>query len=431
MSDASTKSRRVALASLIGTTIEYYDFFIYGTAAALVFSAVFFPSVDPLTGTLLSLSTFAVAFIARPIGAIVIGHYGDRIGRKSMLVFTLMSMGGTTLLIGLIPSHAAIGVAAPILLVVLRFIQGFALGGEYGGAVLMATEHAEEAKHGSRASLVQLGAPLGLILANVVFFALAALSPHAFETWGWRVPFILSIVLVIFGVAIRMKIEESPSFKQVIDSGAVAEMPVVEVFRTSTLRVLLVALTSVSVGVTFYVGTVYSLTYGTKQQGYSRNTMLAIVILAMIAVIIGVLLFGKLVDKVGSRKVFMYGSAGMIAAAPVFIATLQTGNIALTIVGYLILFIPYSAAWSALSSMLAACFDTRIRYTGLSIGFTLGQVLGSAFAPIVATELLSRTRSLWSVAAYVVFAAALSAVTAALIRERRLAPSPTQDLVGA
>ncbi|MGW4094859.1 MFS transporter [Nocardia sp. NPDC004750] len=421
----------MALASLAGTTIEYYDFFIYGTAAALVFSKVFFPSVDPLTGTLLSLSTFAVAFIARPIGAIVIGHYGDRIGRKSMLVFTLMSMGGTTLLIGVVPSHATIGIAAPIVLIGLRFIQGFALGGEYGGAVLMATEHAEANKHGSRASLVQLGAPLGLILANIVFFALAPLTPHAFETWGWRVPFILSIVLVIIGVTVRMKVEESPSFKRIADSGAVAKMPVVEVFRTNALRVLLVALTSVSVGVTFYVGTVYSLTYGTKQQGHSRNTMLAIVIVAMVAVIIGVLLFGKLVDKIGPRKVFLCGSVGMIAGAPLFIAALQTGDIGLTILGYLILFVPYSASWSALSSMLAACFDTRIRYSGLSIGFTLGQILGSAFAPIVATELLSRTGSLWSVAAYVAAATALSAVTAVMIRERRLSPAPAGDLVGA
>jgi MFS family permease len=415
------QSRRVALASVMGTTIEYYDFFIYGTASALVFGALFFPSFDPAVATLLSFSTFAVAFIARPIGAIVIGHFGDRIGRKSMLVFTLMAMGGTTLLVGLLPSYDSIGIFAPIILVVLRFVQGFALGGEYGGAVLMTVEHAPKDRRGSLASMVQLGAPIGLILANVAFFVLAPLDDHSFATWGWRFPFILSIVLVLIGVVVRMQITESPSFEKVRSDNQVARMPVVEVLRHHTGRVLATGIVSISIGVVFYVGAVFGLSYGIGTGGHSRNAMLGVVIVSMVAVVAGIIIFGRLADTLGPRRVFLLGSAGTVLGAFPFILALDSANIWITLLGYLALFVPYSALWAPLSSFLAACFDTRIRYTGLSLGFTLGQVVGSAFAPIVATSLLERTGGLWSVGLYIVAATVISAIAALTIRETRLA----------
>lgn len=253
--------RRAAAASLIGTAIESYDFFIYATAAALVFNKVFFPAFGGLAGTLVSLSTFAVGFVVRPIGGIVIGHLGDKVGRRPMLVFTLIAMGAATVLIGLLPSYATIGVAAPILLILLRVVQGFALGGEFGGAVVLTMEHSDKDRRGFFGSWVQTGGPLGLVLANVVFLPVATLPQDDFLSWGWRVPFLLSAVLVVVGYVLRRTIEESPTSEEIRDSGAVDRTPLLTVLRTYPLHTLLVAGTTLCGGVTFYVLAVFGLSY--------------------------------------------------------------------------------------------------------------------------------------------------------------------------
>ncbi len=410
------QSRKVAFASLLGTTTEYYDFFIYGTAAALVFNQLFFPSYDTFVGTLLSFATFAVAFIARPIGGVVFGHYGDRIGRKAMLVITLLGMGGTTFVIGLIPSYDAIGIAAPILLVVLRTLQGFCLGGEYGGAVLMTVEHAAADRRGFLASWVQLGAPFGLIAANVVFLLVADLSPEAMLSWGWRVPFLASALLVILGVAIRLTIGESPSFEQVKQAGAVSRAPLLVVVRDSLPVVLLTAGATISVGVTFYGTTVFGLSYGVSELGKSKSEMLLVVVIGMAFTAALVLLFGRLSDRVGRKPIFVAGQIGLILLAFPWILLSDSPSFAMTLAGYLLIFIPYSATWATMGALLAEVFDTRVRYSGLSLGYTLGNIVGAAFAPIIAANLLEFTGDITAVGWYMVAAAAISTLAALRLR---------------
>ncbi|HVW42927.1 MAG TPA: MFS transporter [Amycolatopsis sp.] len=403
---------RVALAGLTGTTIEYYDFFVYGTASALVFGKLFFPGYDAFTATLLSFSTFAVAFIARPVGGVVLGHFGDRIGRKAMLILTLTTMGLSTLLIGLLPGYESIGVAAPILLVVFRFIQGFSLGGEYGGAVLMTVEHAQENRRGFYGSWVQLGAPVGLVLANLAFLAISGLSGDAMLTWGWRIPFVASAVLVGVGLIVRLTITESPSFQQVKEQGAVRKLPILTVLKHHPKQVLLTAGASISVGVTFYSTTVFGLSYAVNTLGKSSQAMLVVIVASMVLTAAGVLFFGHLSDKVGRKPVFIGGLVGLVVCAFPWIWLTGTHSVVLTLAGYLLIFIPYSATWGTLGTFLAEAFSTDVRYTGLSLGNTVGYIAGPAFAPIIATNLLKSTGSYASVGWYLVIAAVLSGVAA-------------------
>ena len=328
-----TRPATVALASLAGTSIEYYDFFIYATAAALVFNRLFFPSFDPTVGTLLSLTTFAVAFIARPLGGVVLGHFGDRTGRKSMLVFTLTTMGAATVLIGLLPTYDSIGVAAPILLVVLRFIQGFALGGEYTGAVLMAAEHTQGQRSGFFASWVQTGAQFGLIIANLVFLLVAGLSEEAMLSWGWRVPFLASLLLVAVGLFVRLQIGESPEFERIKEQRRIERSPLLTVVRQSPGTILLAAGASVSSGATFYGLTVFGLSYGVQVLGFSRAEMLSVVILSAAVCIALVLWFGALSDRFGVRRMFVAGLVGTAVVAVPWAVMSDAGSFALLVVG--------------------------------------------------------------------------------------------------
>ncbi|XAZ32873.1 MFS transporter [Paenarthrobacter ureafaciens] len=271
--------RKVAIASLIGTTIEWYDFFIYSTAAVLVFNQLFFPGFDPTTGTLLAFSTFAAGFVARPVGAIVFGHFGDRAGRKPMMVLTILIMGIATVAIGLLPTYDVIGVFAPVLLVILRLCQGFALGGEWGGAVLMATEHSPQGRRAFFGSWPQAGVAVGLILAMTLYIPLESMSPDAFMAWGWRVPFMLSAVLVITGLVIRVKVAESPEFDRVKANHSVVRMPVIEVLRTHPKQVFLVAGASLVPGIFFYLITVYNFVYAGKSEEFDSTSMLVLVII--------------------------------------------------------------------------------------------------------------------------------------------------------
>jgi metabolite-proton symporter len=409
---------KVLSSSLIGSVVEWYEFFIYGTAASLVFNKLFFPSFDPLVGTLLSLSTFAIAFVARPIGGIIVGHFGDRLGRKSMLVLTLTLMGGATFAIGILPTYDQIGAWAAILLVLVRILQGFSLGGEYSGAVLMSVEHAQPERRGFFGAVVNTGAGWGMLLANLVFLVVSQLPDAQFQAWGWRVPFLLSAVLVGIGLFIRLKLAESPEFERVKQADEVRKLPVVEVLRGHSKRVVLMCLAYLSAGVTFYVGTVFSLTYGTSKIGISRSTMLWLVIAATVLTIIAIPYFGWLPDRVDRKRIFLIGVIGMTVLPYAWFTMIDTGNVVLMLLGFLALFVPYSATYGVMPTFFTHVFGVGLRYTGMSIGYTLGTVLGSGLAPIIATFLLDKTGGWLAIAGYMSATGVLSYVAAASLQER-------------
>ena len=383
--------RKVVAASFIGTTIEWYDFFLYGTAAALVFGDLFFPGSSPLIGTLSAFGTFAVGFAARPLGGVVFGHFGDRVGRKAMLVTSLLIMGLATFLIGCLPTHASIGIAAPILLVVLRFAQGIGVGGEWGGAVLMSVEHAPKGKRGFYGAFPQMGVPAGLLLSTVAFLTVQnATTEDQFMAWGWRIPFLISIVLVIVGLFIRMAVMESPAFKAVKESGTASEKPLVELVRDHKRDVLTAMGMRIAENGTFYIFTVFVLAYGEETLKLSKNTMLTGVIIAAAVGLFSVPFWGALSDRVGRRKLYMAGAVFTLLFAFPFFALLDTKEpvliwlaIVLAVnVGHDLMYGPQAAYFSEL-------FATRMRYTGASIGYQLASVFGGGFAPLIAVALLA------------------------------------------
>lgn len=383
--------RKVVLASFVGTTIEWYDFFLYGTAAALVFNELFFPGSSPAIGTLAAFGTFAVGFAARPLGGVVFGHFGDRVGRKSMLVISLLIMGIATFLIGLLPTHASIGILAPILLVVLRFAQGIGVGGEWGGAVLMSVEHAPKGKRGFYGSFPQMGVPAGLLLSTTVFALVqSTTSEAAFMAWGWRIPFLVSIVLIGVGLFIRLKVLESPAFQQVKDSGTRASKPIVEVLKKHPRSVLVAMGMRVAENGTFYILTVFVLAYGEDTLNLSRGTMLTGVIIAAAIGLLTIPLFGRLSDRFGRRPVYMAGALVSLAWAFPFFMLLDTKEpilIWLAIVvgvnlGHDLMYGPQAAYFSEL-------FGTRVRYSGASLGYQLASVFAGGFAPLIAVALLA------------------------------------------
>ena len=410
---------KVLASSLAGTTIEWYEFFIYGTAAALVFNDLFFPGFDDLAGTLLSLSTFAIAFVARPVGGIIFGHFGDRIGRKSMLVITLSLMGGATFAIGLLPTYATIGTLAPVLLVLLRLVQGLSLGGEYSGAVLMSVEHAHPRRRGLAGGIVNSGAAWGSILASVVFLPVSALPDDAFHAWGWRIPFLVSVVLVGIGMFIRLRLHESPDFQQIRAEGAVRKLPITDVLARHFHLVVLMAVAYLSAGVTFYVGTVFSLSYGQEQLGVSNSTLIELVLATSILTVIVLPLFGWLGDRVDRKKIFIVSAAGMGVAPFVWFPLFNTGEYPIMLAGSLLMFIPYCANYGAMAAFFAHVFPASLRFTGMSVGYTIGTVAGSATAPLVATYLLDRTGGWTAVAGYMAAVALVSLVAAWFLSEHK------------
>ncbi|MGE3252746.1 MFS transporter [Pseudonocardia sp.] len=418
-SSAPSSTRKVAVGTFIGTTIEWYDFFLYGTASALIFSRLFFPTFDPLTGTLLSFATFGVAFVARPIGGVIFGHFGDRLGRKPMLVVTLLMMGLATGFVGLLPTYETIGVAAPILLVLFRLVQGLSAGGEYGGAVLMTVEHAERGRRGFYGSWVQAGSPAGLILANVAFLAVAQLPEAALFSWGWRIPFLASFVLVVVGLVIRVALDESPEFAKVKRTTGTEAAPVVVALRNDWRQILLTAGAYVSAGVTVYGAAVFSLSYASTTAGFTRTEALMFVILGQVLAFVAIPLFGALCDRVGSKPVFLGGVVGMGLLAFPWLWLLDSGSFGLALLGYCLLFIPYSACYGAMASFFASVYETRVGYSGFSMGYQLGTIVGSAFAPIIAAQLLASTGTVAAVGWYLVAAAVVSLVCAAYLGSAR------------
>jgi MFS transporter, MHS family, shikimate and dehydroshikimate transport protein len=383
--------RQVALASFIGTTIEWYDFFLYGTAAALVFNELFFPEAEPTVGTLAAFGTFAVGFLARPVGGLVFGHYGDRVGRKAMLVISLLIMGLATAAIGILPTYGSIGMAAPIALVLLRMLQGIGVGGEWGGAVLMSVEHAPTGRRGLFGSFPQMGVPAGLLLSTVMFAVMqAATSEAAFLSWGWRVPFLVSIVLVGVGLFIRMKIVESPAFQAVKDDKEESNKPIVDVIKEHPRNVLIAMGMRVGENAVFYIFTVFVLSYAEETLKLGKSTMLTGLAIAAAVGLFTVPLWGWMSDRVGRKPVYLTGAAFSVLFPFAFFALVDTKETVFIYAAMILgINIGHDMMYGPQAAYFSELFGTRVRYSGASIGYQLASVFGGGFAPLIAASLLA------------------------------------------
>ncbi|MGW2893148.1 MFS transporter [Streptomyces sp. NPDC001212] len=426
-SRTSSRARRAGLASFVGTTIEWYDFYIYGTASALVFGKLFFPDVSPAAGVLASFATFWVGFLARPLGGIIFGHFGDRMGRKGTLVTTLLLMGAATFLVGVLPTHARIGVAAPVLLALLRAVQGIAVGGEWGGAVLMASESAPRGRASFFAMMVQQGSPAGAILATLVFLAAGTLDDAAFLAWGWRVPFLLSGLLVVVGLLIRLKVEESDDFARVRERGDVVRLPIAEVLRTGW-RVVLLGIGASIMGISAaYFTNTFVLSWTTNELHMDRQTMLYILLGLSVVQFVWQPVAALISERVGEAR-FMVCSllANVVVAAPMFLM-IETARPLLVFLGIALAMISGSGYYAVLAGFLARAFPSRVRYTGISLSYQLCSTLIGGTTPLVAQALLtSGGGSVWPVVAfYAVLLLVTTACVAVLARVTdRRAPQP-------
>jgi metabolite-proton symporter len=395
--------RRVALAAMVGTTIEYYDFFIYGTAAALVLGPQFFPNVSSVAGTLAAFATFSVGFFARPLGGVVMGHYGDRLGRKRMLVFSLAVMGSATVLIGLLPNYATIGMAAPVLLVVLRFVQGFGVGGEVGGAILMSYEHAPRARRGIYGAFPMMGLPLGVVLSTGVYILVQAfVSAEAFARWGWRLPFLLALVIVIVGMLLRARVAESPEFTAAQVGGKVRKLPLVAVLRSSPKELVAGSLATIAAPTLGYLMQVYLLSYGTKVLKVPSSTMLSIIVISAVVWLVVVPVAGLLADRWGRKRMFVVGNVWMVIWAFPFFALLNTASFPLMLLAVVTGSVATAIITGVQGAILSEAFPIDVRYSGLSITVQVGTLLGGAVAPLAATALLASTGTSNSIALYMV-----------------------------
>ncbi|MFI8998048.1 MFS transporter [Streptomyces sp. NPDC053542] len=421
---SSESLRRVAVASFIGTAIEFYDFYIYGTAAALVLNQAFFPTLDPVNATLASFSTYAVAFAARPLGSIVFGHFGDRVGRKSVLVVSLLLMGLSTAFVGLLPGYATLGIWAPLLLILLRFVQGIGLGGEWGGAALLAVEHAPKKRRGLYAAFPQLGPSVGFFAATGIFWLLSAsLDDAAFRSWGWRIPFLLSFLLVAVGLFVRLKISETPVFAKVMDAQEASKVPTLDVIRGHWRELLLGAGGMIIAYGLFYTATTYCLSYATGTLGISRNTMLALSLVACLFLAAGTWLAATRSDGAGRRKLVLAGCGLAVVWGLVLFPLLDTESpvlVALALGGALFCM---GVVYGPMGAYLPELFSTRVRYSGASLAYNLGGVLGGAVSPLIATRLQAAFGSS-SVGWYVSAMAVVSLLCVLVLpetRERELA----------
>ena len=412
---------RVVGASLVGTTVEGYDFFLYGVAASVVFGDLFFPKGEELTGTLLSFATFAVGFFARPIGGVIFGHFGDRLGRKNLLVLSLLMMGIATFCIGLLPTYAQVGALAPILLTVLRLVQGFALGGEWGGAVLIVSEHGDPARRGFWASWPQAGAPAGQLLANGVLAGLAAFqSEAAFNSWGWRIPFLLSAVLVLVGLWVRLKIEESPVFEAARERRETTDrMPLVEVLTRYPREVLTAMGARMAENVSYYIFTIVIATYAKEQLGLGKSFALNAVLIAAAIHFCAIPLWGALSDRIGRKPVYLIGAVGVGIWAFVFIALVDTKNFGLATLAVTVGLILHGAMYGPQASFFTELFGTRVRYSGVSVGYQLASIIAGGLAPFIAVALLKAYDSGYAISVYVAVCAAISVLAVTLYSETR------------
>jgi metabolite-proton symporter len=417
MTHPTTKPRKLLMASMVGTMIEYFDFYIYSTAAVLVFPKLFFPMSSPTAATLESLATFALAFFARPLGAALFGHFGDRIGRKATLVAALLTMGPSTVAIGLLPGYASIGVAAPLLLAIFRFGQGLGLGGEWGGAVLLAAEYAPAKKKAWYGMFPQLGAPLGFLLSNGSFLILGKfLTNDDFLNWGWRIPFIASAILVFVGLYVRLNIEETPDFQKVIASNAQVKVPMFTVFRKHTNMLVLGSLASTTTFILFYLMTVFTLSWGTSHLGYEREFFLLAQLIAILFLALGIPISSKLADKIGTFQTLIIATMLILLFGLTFKSFFEAGNLVLTTIflsmGLLLMGFTYGPLGTALSDI----FPTAVRYSGASLSFTFAGILGASLAPYIATS-LATSYGLEYVGYYLSGAAVISLIAFFLLKK--------------
>ena len=423
--------RKVALTALAGTSIEWYDFFLYATAAALVFPSVFFPESDPTMGLILSFGTFAFGFVARPIGGILFGHFGDRIGRKKTLVTALMLMGVASTLIGLMPTYATIGIAAPILLTILRFVQGLAIGGQWGGAMLLVTESAPSDQRGYYGAYAQAGAPVGVILANLAFILISSLvSEDFFQAWGWRIPFISSVILIGISMYVQLHVEDTGAFKELEalrvkklaadDSGKTParRSPVVEAITKYPKRITLAAGAFLSVQVNFYILISFILAYGSDPTGggMSRDTVLIAVLIASALMVVVQFWASAYSDRHGRKGIFMLGAALTGISAFALFPLVSTGSFWLSVLGISAGLCFVGMMYGPQAAFFTELFSTEVRYSGASLGYQLGAIVGGAFAPVIATFLWAEYSVFW-VAAYMAFASILTIISVAFLSE--------------
>lgn len=424
---AGGKPYKIALTAAAGAAIEWYDFFIYGTAAALVFPTLFFASdMPPFTAQIAAFSTFAVGFIARPFGGIVFGHFGDLVGRKRALVVALLLMGVSTAIIGLLPTYQSVGWLAPLMLVVLRFLQGLAVGGQWGGAALLAIESAPPSKQGLYGSFVQMGVPLGVLLANVVFFTIgAALPEDQFLAWGWRVPFLLSVVLVGIGIYVQTNLEESAEFEAVeaqVSADAAAprrKSPILEVLRSHPREIVLAGGAFIANNVCFYIVITYTVSYGTATLGLTKNLMLTGVMIGSLLMTPVLLACGAASDRWGRRPPFLLGAVLSGVWAFAFFPLIETGTLAGIVVAITVELAFLSLMYGPQAALFAELFPVEVRYSGASLGYQFGSVVGGGFAPIIATALYARFESSMAIAWYLAAVCAISFVSVILLGNRR------------
>jgi MFS family permease len=410
--------RRAILASTVGTTIEWYDFFLYSTASGLIFPQLFFPNSDPLTGTLNSFGIYFVGFIARPIGAAIFGHFGDRVGRKTTLIASLILMGIGTFLVALVPGYDQIGIGGAIILSALRFIQGVGVGGEWGGSVLLSMEWGRHGRRGFNASWPQFGVPAGLLLANLAFLAFSLISGPSFTSWGWRVPFLLSLVLVAIGLWIRLGIIETPTFLRLVEQRRVERQPVLEVIKRHPKEILLAALARMSEQAPFYVFTTFVFTYGTLALGYTRDFLLPPVLVASVLGFVLIPLSGHLSDLYGRKPVYMAGAALTGLWGFVYFGMLDTKVAAVVFIAIALSLVSHNIQYGPQAAMIAESFPPQLRYSGASIGYQLASVFAGGPAPLIATALYGAYKSGFAVGVYILLCAIITLVAVGLMRER-------------
>jgi metabolite-proton symporter len=416
---AGNSTNRILLASLIGTTIEFFDFYIYATAAVLVFPKLFFPSADPTSATLESLATFALAFFARPLGAALFGHFGDRKGRKATLVAALMTMGPSTVAIGLLPTYQSIGIAAPILLALFRFGQGLGLGGEWGGAVLLATENAPKDKKAWYGMFPQLGAPIGFLISSGTFLVLSkTMNDQDFFTYGWRIPFIASAVLVWVGLYVRLRLTETPDFLKIVKNNERVKLPVIDVFVKHTKAIVSGTLSAITTFLLFYLMTVFTLSWGTSALHYPRTSFLIAQMISVLFFGMGIPISAVLADRYSRGKILMFATAGIFVFGLFFSPLFSTGSLGITVLFLILGMFLMGLTYGPLGTALAEIFPASVRYTGSSLSFTLAGILGASLTPYLATT-LAKSYGLPYVGYYLCIAAAITFLALMTTRSSR------------
>jgi len=410
--------RRAVIASTVGTTIEWYDFFLYSTVTGLVFAKLYFPQSDPLVGTLQAFAIYAVGFVARPIGAAIFGHYGDRIGRKSTLIATLMLMGVATFLVAFVPTYEQIGIWGAVLLTILRFLQGVGVGGEWGGSVLMSMEWAKTNAHrGFIASWPQFGVPAGLFLANLAVLAFSQISGDQFLTWGWRVPFFLSIFLIVIGLYIRLNIMETPLFARLVAENRIERAPMVEVIKRHPKEIALSALARMGEQAPFYIFTAFIFTYGTIQLKSPRDLILTAILAASVLSFFTVPFSGHLSDRIGRKKMYLVGAAVTGVFGFVYYAMLDTMVPGWIFVAIFVSLIPHDMMYGPQAALIAESFTGRLRYSGASLGYQLASVIAGGPAPLIAAALFAKYKSGYAIAGYILACSIISLIATAMLKD--------------